>query len=527
MPRSKPVGDIPQTVPERFDLEAALHLILKNAVEVLGGSAGVVATWDSADYRFVVSASCGLDTKALGQLRPLLDEAIPDLAASKQSFGLISDLRSDIPLPLSNKGELQNPVLVLPLTVAGKSIGFIHVLRPLSAPSFSQQEQPLLAAFAQQAAIAVENARLAHFLAQEKQRTESILEGSAEGIMSVDAERRIVGFNGAMERLTRYHREEALGRQCSELLNLRDWEDSSLCSSRCPMLAGPGGLGSACELQGKIARKDGEDIDVAMVYSLVRTPEGKPLNAVVNVRDITRLREMERLRSTFLSMLGHELQTPLSIIKGYAGTLARRDSKWDDETVRQGLQVIEDECDRLSKLMNELLVASCIDAGVMPLQNEPVLMPTLAAKVVRRFQAVTTIHTFQVDFEPDFAPVLGDAEQLERVVTNLVDNAIKYSPRGGTIAIAGRIRDGNAEITVSDTGIGVPPHEAEHIFERFHRVDNSTVRRVPGVGLGLFICGHIVEAHGGKIWAVSELGKGSQFIFTLPIDRTLQPDNGN
>jgi len=520
------VVQIPRVGPEQVDLQATLELILKNAVQALGGSAGVVATWSEAQHRFIASASYGLDAKSLAQLGPLLDEAIPDLAGSKESFNLLSELRPHFSLPSSDKGEPQNPIMVLPLQIGGKWVGLIYVLRPLEAASFSEVDQPILAAFAEQAAIAVHNAKLAQILAEEKQRVESILEGSAEGIMSIDAQRRIVGFNSAMERLTGYPRAEVLGKQCSRVLNLRDWEGKPLCARQCPMLARPEDVSSTFEQQGKIQTKDGQDIDVAMVYSIIRSPEGQPLNAVVNVRDISRLREIESLRSTFLSMLGHELQTPLSIIKGYTSTLARSDGKWDEETLWQGLRVIEEECDRLSKLMSGLLLAARIEAGALALHKEPVLLPSLASKVVRKLQTVTSVHTFQIDFESDFPPVLADADQIEQVLTNLVDNAIKYSPQGGQITITGKVSEDRVEITIADEGIGIPLREVGRIFERFHRVDSSFARKVPGVGLGLYICKHIVEAHGGRIWAISELEKGSQFTFTLPLERSAEEDGG-
>jgi len=510
--------EIPRGSSEHFDLRLALNPILENAVAALGGSGGAVATWDEVRQRFVISASFGLDTKSLSQLHPFLEEAIPDLAASRRSFGLLSELRPNADLPPSAKGVSQDPIIVLPLQVAGKSVGLIYVLRPIKTVSFSQLDQPILAAFAEQAAIAVQNARLAHLLAQEKQRLESIIENSAEGIMSIDAKRRIVGFNSAMEKITGWSRTEALGKQCSVVLDLRDWEGRPLCTGTCPMLLSPDVARATFQQQGKIRARDGQDTDVDMVYSIVRSPEGHPSNAVVNVRDISRLREVEALRSTFLSMLGHELQTPLAIIKGYTSTLVRGDAEWNKETLREGLHVIEEETDRLSRLMNGLLLASRIEVGALTLKREPVLLSSLASRVVRKLQTVTTIHSFEIDFEPDFPQVLADAEQMEQVLTNLVDNAIKYSPEGGKITIAGRVSDKHVEITVTDEGIGIPSRDLERIFQRFQRADSKLVQKVRGVGLGLYICKYVVEAHGGTIGVISKLGKGSRFTFTLPIE---------
>jgi len=512
------VVEIPKTVSEQIDLEATLGIVLKNALSALGGSAGVVATWSEAEHRFVASVSYGLDAKTLAQLKPLLDEAVPDLAGSKESFSVLSELRPDSALPSTDKGERQDPIIALPLQIGGNWVGLIYILRPLTAPSYSKLDQPVLVAFAEQAAVAVQNARLAHSLAEEKHRVESILENSAEGIMSIDARRRLSGFNPAMQRLTGFSRDEVLGRECFRVLHLQDMEGGSLCNRQCPMLPSSEKGGAVFEQQGKIRTKDGQDIDVAMVYSVVRSPEGQPINAVVNVRDISRLREIEKLRETLLSMLGHELQTPLSIIKGYASTLSRSEGRWNKETLRQGLSVIEEESDRLGKVMNKLILASRISAGARALEKELLHLPSLASKVVRRLQAVTSIHTFEIDFVPDFPSVLAEPELMEEVLTNLVENAIKYSPEGGRITISGRRDDNRVRVTVNDEGIGIPVRKLEHVFERFHRVDVEQGRKVQGVGLGLYICKSIVEAHGGKIEASSHPGKGSSFSFVLPLE---------
>ena len=504
---------------QQVDLNETVRIVLKNAIEALGGSAGVVATWSEAEHCFVTTGCYGLDDRTRDRLLPLLNEAIPDLATSVHNFNLLSALRLEPPLPKSDQGQVLNPIIALPLQVGRRSIGLIYVLRHLGADSFSSIDQMTLAAFARQAAVAADNAKLIETLFEEKEKMEYMLEGSAEGIMSIDARRRIVGFNSAMEKLTGYPRHVVLGQPCHQVLNLRDWEGKSVCNTaRCPMLVQPDYYASNCELQGRIQGADSRDVEVSMAYSLVRPHDRRqPASAVINVRDIRRLREIENLRSTFLSMLGHELQTPLSIIKGYTDTLARSDGKWDRSTLRHGLEVIEEECDRLSRLVNRLLLASRIETGTVTLKKDEVQLPAVASKVVRRLKATAGNHTFELKFDPDFPVVYADTERVEEVITNLVDNAIKYSPLGGRVSITGAVDGDHVTITVEDDGVGIPQRDLERIFERFRRGDTSQVQKVRGVGLGLYICRSIVEAHGGRIRATSEPGKGSRFIFTLPL----------
>lgn len=509
--------EIAKTSLQAIDIEATLRLILKNAIRALGGSSGVIATWSEAERRFVVSASYALDSTALAQLNPILNEAVPDLAGSKDSTHLLSELYPDLALPASEQGVRQNPIIALPLQIAGKWLGLIYILRPLNASAFLETDRPVLAAFADQAAIALQNAKLAHLLAEEKRTIESVLEHTADGIMSIDSLRQLISFNLTMEKLTGYSRGEVLGKECFRVLRLRNHKGENMCLLNCPLLTDSCAGSPTLERQGVIEAKDGRPIDVAMVYSIIRSPSGKAISAVVNVRDVSQVRQLENLRETFLSMLGHELQTPLSIIKGYANTLSRSDSHWNEETVQQGLQVIEEESDRLSKIVNRLLLASRISTGTSPLRKEPIQLPSIANKVARRLQAVTSAHTFEFDFQSDFPSVLADPELIEEVLTNLVENAIKYSPEGGKIRLSGSLAGKMVRVSVSDEGVGIPAEELPHIFERFHRLKNSSAQATKGIGLGLYICKSIIEAHGGTIEASSQPGKGSLFTFSLPL----------
>jgi PAS domain S-box-containing protein len=503
---------IPNSSYEQIDPENTLQLILKSAVLALGGSSGVVAVWNEAEHGFTTGASYGLPESGL---RPLLKEAAPDLAGSRESYNLLSELRPDQELPSAYDGTRLDPIIALPLKIMNKSIGLMFVLRPSTAGAFSGLDRPVLAAFAEQAAIAVQNARLAAVLAEEKRRVESVLEHSAEGIMSIDARCRILGFNKAMEKLTGYSREEVIGQECSRLFCLTDADKKNLCNTSCPMSAGWSDDTGSFEQTGTLRTRDGRQVEAAFAYSIVRNPEGRPINAVVNVRDISKLREMENFRDTILSMLGHELQTPLAIIQGYTDTLSRLDAQWDAATLRQGLEAIGEESRRLSQVMNKLLLASRLSGGAVKLEKEPVNLGVLAGKVARRLRNLTSIHRIEVEFPGDLPSVLVEPSLMEQVLTNLVENAIKYSPRGGRVTVSGTRINGKVKVTVADEGVGIPPGDMDHLFERFHRGEKGQ-SKIQGTGLGLYICKSIVEAHGGQMEAISRPGQGSQFSFSLP-----------
>jgi PAS domain S-box-containing protein len=517
---------LPGYNPEDADCGAILHLILENAVKTLGGSSGIVATWDEERQHLTFYTSCGLNQPDLARLNPLLDGAALDFAPSQKCFNLISDILPGLELPCSEEGRRQNSIMALPLVEGEKPLGLIYILRPEESAAFSVVDRPVLAALAEQAAIALQNAHLAFVLAEEKKRIEAVLENSAEGIMSIDAGCRILGFNTAMEKLTGYSRDQVLGKECRRVLNIENKEKKNLCLTQCPMSSKLRESASVFEQEGIIHTREGQPVDVALLYSIVRSPEGKPLNAVVNVRDISKMREAESFKETLLSMLGHELQTPLSIIKGYTSTLLRVEGKWDEETIRQGLQVIGEETDRLSKVMNKLLLASRLSAGAIRLEKELVQLSTLARQVIRRMGSISLKHNFVVDFKDDFPGVVVEPQLMEEVLTNLVENAIKYSPGAGKVTIAGEYNQDSVKVSVIDEGMGIPPEDLGRLFQKFQRVDKGASRKIQGTGLGLYICKAVIEAHGGKLEVSSQVGKGSRFSFTLPLDHQ-QKDAAN
>jgi two-component system sensor histidine kinase KdpD len=245
--------------------------------------------------------------------------------------------------------------------------------------------------------------------------------------------------------------------------------------------------------------------------------------AIENVRltkeasEIEILQELNRLRSELIANVSHELRTPLGLIKIFCTSLRMEDVDFDRETQRQFLGGIDEEADKLEKIVDNLLDLSRMESGRLRLDKRPTDVGRLARAVMEGMEVQFPQHRFVHDLPSDPLVATVDPKHIEQVLRNLLSNAVKYSPEGGTITMQGLRDKRHLLVSVSDQGIGIPPEDLERVFERFYRVESEITQLVRGVGLGLAVCRGIVEAHGGRIWVESTLGEGSTFYFTLPV----------
>ncbi|MFA5114758.1 MAG: ATP-binding protein [Candidatus Omnitrophota bacterium] len=240
--------------------------------------------------------------------------------------------------------------------------------------------------------------------------------------------------------------------------------------------------------------------------------------AILVFHDITELRRLEKIRQDFVANVSHELRTPIASIKGYAETLLEGALE-DKENAREFVNIIHQNSNRLASLINDLLDLSKIESGKMKMSFAP-LDPTVlirrAATVIEN-QAEAKSIALNTELPSGLPKVKADETRFSQVMINLLDNAIKYTPEGGTVSIAAKVVNDVLQVDVSDTGIGISEKDLPRIFERFYRVDKARSHELGGTGLGLSIVKHIVQAHGGQVWVRSELEQGSTFSFTIPL----------
>ena len=252
--------------------------------------------------------------------------------------------------------------------------------------------------------------------------------------------------------------------------------------------------------------------------SAIFDDQARRQGAVLVFHDLTRLKQLESARQEFVANVSHELRTPLSLIKGYVETLldGARDNP---EVATRFLQTIDRNADRLRLLIEDLLAISELEAGRVKLNFQTVALATIVAKVLDDFKRQAAVKGVRLVNQAPKAAVRADRDRLEQVLGNLVDNAIKYGRREGTVTVAGcALESGQIEVSVQDDGPGIPPEALERIFERFYRVDKARSREQGGTGLGLAIVKHLVQCHGGRVWATSEPGRGATFHFVLPAE---------
>jgi len=486
-----------------LDPATLLDEVARRAPALLEADASVLRLLEGDEL--VAGAAVGSDAASVLESRVASTARLAGDAVQSRSPVAVPDARDDQRLLQADPMLAAGYASCVAVPLVGPE-GAVHGVLSVycRAPrTWREEEVEALGAFAGNASAALSSAELYQSVALEKERSFAILSNIADGIVAVDREGKVVLWNAAAERITGVPAEEALHRQPAEVLQ-RELESDS----ETP-------LGERLVS----IRRGGEEIWLSLTEAVMRDPAGAVAGRIFAFRDISAERVVEQMKSEFVSNVSRELRSPLTSIYGFAETLLRDDVLFGEEERKTFLGYIASEAGRLTAIVDRLLAVARLDGGDLQVQLAPTDVGSIVSDVVSTAKHSLALdgHELVLDLPPEPLTVNADREKLRQIVMDLVENAVKYSPGGGTVRISARRRDDTVEVSVEDEGIGIPQSEQGRIFAKFYRAESGRRDLASGgTGLGLFIAKELLAAMRGRIWVRSREGEGSSFAFSLP-----------
>lgn len=438
---------------------------------------------------------------------------------------LVLQARNEEELALLRQGGYTSAMLV-PLRARGKTIGVASFVLTQVHRRYDARDLVLAEEIGRRVDMALDNARLYRAAQQSRDQLKIILQGVVDGILLYTSDSRIMYANEAAAQMMGYCSvQEVLQTQQDGLLSKYEIFDEAgqpIPPTQLTHLRVFAGEPEAQALIGsRLAEGDQSEYWSLVTSRPVSDDDGEVVLVVTIIHDITERIKLERRKDEFISMASHELKTPVTSLKGFTNVLQRRLNKQGDEQGLHYLARMDNQLNRLTALISELLDISRMQSGKLLLRTEPVDFDALIDEIVENVQAATLTHRLCIEGRTG-VQVRGDQEHLGQVLINLLTNAIKYSPRAEKVIVR-LMRDEDGEqamVSVQDFGIGIDKAHHERIFERFYQVSNPEEKTYPGLGIGLYISNEIVARHHGRMWVESSKGKGATFVVVLPCLRS-------
>ena len=510
-----------------LDLETVLRKVVESARALTRARYGAIATIDEAGapQDFVTSGFTDEEHRRMAEWPdgPRLFEyfrdlpgplRIPDVPAHVRGLGFSPDR-----LPW---GTFQGT----PMRHQGVHVGNFYLVEKEGATPFTSEDEEVLLLFAAQAATAIANARTHRGEQQARADLEALVETSPVGVVVFNARTgRLVSLNREARRIVEGLRTPGhSSEQLLEVLTCRFADGREVALDQFPLA---GELRSAETVRAEeivLSVPDGRRVTTLVNATPIQAEDGTVASVVVTLQDLAPLERLERMRAEFLAMVSHELRTPLTSIKGATTTVLGTARIYGAAEVRQFFQIIDEQADRMSSLIADLLDAGSIDAGTLSVAPEPSAIAALVDRARTAFLAGGARHELRIDLPPDLPWVMADRDRIVQVLNNLLTNAVQHAPDSTPIRIAAARDGGHAAISVSDGGSGMAPERLAQLFRKYAVGDGALGF---GSGLGLAICKGLVEAHGGRIRAESAgLGQGTRVTFTLPLAATAGENAG-
>jgi len=527
--------------PPPTDLEATLMRLVDRICRMLQAQKCVFLLHDSAaDTLYATHPAIGFTPEELDQLEfPVKGDGVSSRVFRTRTPMIMNDVAGEQPGIIENlaRFDIYNSMSV-PLIFEQRddnnrvyettTVGVLHVFNKQNWNNFIEEDLNLLRSFAAGATGVFAKAETYREVVQENRELTHTIDSLYAGLLMVGLNNRILQINPSARAILGIgENTPVIGlsyKRSIPNLHVRTTLEKALA-------AGSNEVQSELTIQAP--KQDKSKNAKERIYQIqcapVRDDEGEPAGVVAIFNDITEIRSVERMKTAFISTVSHELRTPLTSIKGFISTLRSDQEGYYDEPTRQEFyEIIDTECDRLTRLIKDLLDISRIEQGRAPQMYWSIVdVAALASKVVAAQQMNQTDHEFVVDFPVEFPLVEADPDKLDQILTNLISNAVKYSPDGGKITLSGRVRgdlDEKVMIRVSDHGMGIAREHLTSVFDRFFRVDNRDNPEIGGTGIGLALVKALTEAHHGTVKVESESGAGSTFTIILPIRQAHKED---
>jgi PAS domain S-box-containing protein len=487
-----------QEVSAALDLASGMPPLLEGALQatdalvsrvvmlsVTGEPQVVMGRGETIDGLSVLDRALGLNARDVD--RPLVIENLSRARSLAESGDLPEGIQAAVALPVRGKGR----------TVAVMWVGYPEPRR------FKPTEIDLLSTLANQTAVLVENARLFQMAEGGRRRLAAILASTSDAVLVTDRDNHLLLLNPAAE--------QVLGLKASEVMD-RDIGEVPLDPALIRILTEP--MERTDSLVDEVSLSDRRTFYA--IASKIQSAEAERIGRVVVMRDVTHFKELDEMKSEFVSTVSHDLRTPLTFMRGYASMLPMVGEL--NEKQQEYMEKILTGVEQMGTLVEDLLNLGRIEAGV-GLEEKPCHIGALVVEAVESMRTRAAAKGLVVNMKSsDPAPViLGDVTLLRQAVANLVDNAIKYTPTGGTVSVGLSATEDEVLISVTDTGIGIAPEDQVRLFEKFYRVRRQETKEVQGTGLGLAIVKSIIERHGGRVRVDSVLNQGSTFTIELPV----------
>ncbi len=418
------------------------------------------------------------------------------------------------------EGVFEANLLAVPIIYRSKCWGALVVSHRQN--KYNSHDVKLIKLISLRLAILIENAELYNEVNARRERWEAVFKFAEEGIVIFDRDGSIVGFNPAASKLTGYSLNDVIGKKFTNVIKTVSPEGLNLSAiSPIKRVLGEGEV--VTKREQLLQTKSGNTIWTEISYSPIFDDHGGASSGIAVISNIQKEREMEAVKSDFISIVSHELRTPLTAIKGFMSMLLQRNFGDLNEKQEHYLGKVYQTNQRMIGLVEDLLDVSYIESGkiklkVTPIAVEPIISEVVTELSTKGFERQIMI---KVNRKHRLPLVLADEVRLRQILVNLIDNAIKYSLPKSEVVIDFKVQGGELITSVRDQGVGITANQVERLFQKFGRIYNPMSMQAGGTGLGLYIVKNLVESHGGNIWVTTRVGKGSKFSFSLPIAKQL------